>query len=296
MRPFPIIILLLVLAFGALPACAAESPSRLLPVPSCGAGWRLEGKIALYDKETLSDRIDGEAELFFPYGFELLAYGRYVQGANAFDLDVYRLGSLLDAFGMYANYRPDGASPLPGGIEGAVTPSQLFSYQDRYFIRMQSTGRADAGAQALTACSQLISSLLPVGQERPGELELLAIPEVDKASVRYSATSLLGYDFFPRGMMADAAIAGEPARVFILLADSASEAAKAFNSYRAYLQEGGGEVRMSAGGKTALTGTDPLYGKVLAEQTGRYVFGLARVKDAAAASPVMDKLRAKLRR
>ena len=48
----------------------------------------MDGKGALFDKETLSDHIDGEAELFLPYGFESLAYARYARGEDSFDLDI----------------------------------------------------------------------------------------------------------------------------------------------------------------------------------------------------------------
>jgi hypothetical protein len=295
MKPTILILMLLVLSLPAPPVFAGEDPARLLPLPSCGPGWPMDGKAAVYDRETLSDHIDGEAELFLPYGFESLAYARYAQGANSFDLDVYRLGSQLDAFGMFASYRPDEADRIATGAEGAVTPTQLFFYQDRYFVRLQSTGHTDPGKAALTACSRAVSRLLPAAGQAPKELALLAIPEVVKESVRYSSTSLLGYDFLPRGMMADALISGEQARVFVVLAESTVDAAKALQSYRSYLQESKGEVRSAGSGAgSALTGIDPLYGRVLFQQTGRYLFGMARVKDAAAALPVMEKLRTNL--
>ncbi len=298
MRLYCFITLLVALLLRALTASAAGSdPLRFLPVPSCGAGWALDGKVALYDRETLSDRIDGEAELFFPYGFELLSYGRYTQGEKGFDLDVYRMGSPLDAFGMYANYRPSGAEPVPTGVEGAVTPAQLFFYQDRYFVRLQSTGSADTGKTALAACAEAMSRLLPAGTGKPAELDLLAIPEVEKGSERYVASSLLGYDFFRRGLIADTVIAGAPARVFVVLEGSDAEAARDLAAYRAYLRENGGEAHPIGGsGREMLSGVDPLYGRVLAQRVGRYVFGMARVKDAAAALPVMEKLRQRLER
>ena len=294
MTIFRFSILLAILLLPTVSAEAGTEAEALLPAHSCGAGWQLDGKIAQFDRQTLSDRIDGEAELFLPYGFDLLAYGRYVLGRNSFDVDLYRMGSSLDAFGMYASYRPDGAEPLRLGGEGAATSSQLLFYQDRYFVRLQSTGDADPGKNALAACAQAVSGLLPKAQGAPGELGLLSFAGIEPASIRYSATSLLGYHFFPRGMTADAAVAGKPCRIFLVLTPSSSEAAKAFRSYRHFLRRDGCGVKMT--GRSALTGTDPLYGKVLAEQAGPYVFGLARVKDVAAARRVMEKLRERLGR
>jgi hypothetical protein len=292
MKKIPFIVLAGFLAHCNLTSSAADNPTGPLPKPSCGAGWNIEGKPAVYGKDNLSDRIDGEAEIFFPYGFETLAYGRYIKGDKAFDLDVYRMGSPLDAFGMYANYRPDGADPLQIGTDAAVTPAQLFFYQGRYFVRLQSTGEGDAGKAALAACAETASRLLPKGEGAPKEAQLLAIPEVEQSSVRYSATSLLGYDFFPRGLMADATIAGEPARAFVVMTPSPSDAAKAVQSYRSYLQEGGSVLTTEPGG--AVSGVDPLYGKALFDQKGSYVFGFVRLKEVAAAAPALAKLRSRL--
>ena len=55
--------MLLLIPFRTL---AAGSMEELLPPLSCGTGWKLEGKPLFYDSETLSDRINGEAELYFP--------------------------------------------------------------------------------------------------------------------------------------------------------------------------------------------------------------------------------------
>ncbi len=281
---------------GAVSA-ASNEPQSLLPTISCGSGWTLDGKITLYDQESLSDRINGEAELYFPYGFQQLAYGRYVRGDKAFDLDLYRMGSLLDAFGIYANYRPKFSVSVPLGGEGAATPSQLFFYQGRYFVRIQSTGDTDPGEAALIACARIVSHLLPAGAGKPPELDLLAIPEVVQATVQYNATSLLGYDFFRSGMVADAVISGESARLFIVLEHSTAEAVQSFAAYRAYLRANSGgslPVQIKVGGMMSVV--DPLYGNVVVEQVGRYVFGMVRVKEPAVAGPVMEKLRVKLAR
>ncbi|MCM0080167.1 hypothetical protein L4X63_01045 [Geomonas sp. Red32] len=276
-------------------ALAADDPARLLPKPACGAGWSLEGRPAVYGRETLSDRIDGEAEIFFPYGFEFLSYGRYVNKEQGFDVDVYRMGSALDAFGMFSGYRPEGAETVKTGSDGAVTESQLFFYQDRYFVRLQSTGTPETGKGPLEACAREVSRLLPPATGAPKETKLLDLPEVVKGSVQYKATSLLGYDFFPRGLVADVMVGGEPARVYIVLTDSVTDAVAAFGNYRAYLRNSGsmvlyGEDRFGA----TLTGTDPLYGNMLAEQRGPYVFGLVRLNKTAAGFPLMGKIRARL--
>ena len=59
------------------------------------------------------------------------------------------------------------------------------------------------------------------------ELEAFAIPAVMPGSERYIARSLLGYDFFRRGLLADAITGGTRMRLFLVPEDSADAAASA---------------------------------------------------------------------
>lgn len=292
-------ILLLAALLCASPGRAADNEmAKILPVPACGAGWPMDGKVALFDKETLSDRIDGEAELYFPYGFDLLAAAHYAREGNpqlAFDADVYRMGSLLDAFGMYANYRHADDDDAGVGAEGAVSPSQLFFYQGRYFVRLQATGSANPERAAFIACARAIARALPPGTAKPAELDAFLIPGVERKSVRYVAQSLLGYDFFRRGLMADALLKGEPVQLFLMPEDSPERARTAFEQYRAYLKGAGEEPKGSGTpDRPVLTGTDPLYGTVVVTRSGRFVAGAVRVKDAAVARQLVEQLRARV--
>jgi hypothetical protein len=75
----------------------------------------LDGKVKQYTAEDLYVYINGEAELYMPYGFEILGSAFYGKGGDTRSgivADVYRMGSLLDAFGIYSNYRDTGAEPV----------------------------------------------------------------------------------------------------------------------------------------------------------------------------------------
>lgn len=281
---------------AALSAAAAVSPfSSILPAETCGDGWRMDGAVSLLDRETLSDRINGEAELFFPYGFEALAFARYVSAgrpSQSFDVDLYLMGSLRDAFGMYANYRRRDDAEAKVGAEGVVSSSQLFFYQDRYLVRLQSTGSPDPSQKDFLACARLLARNLPRSSGRPRELEAFRLPEVDRGSERYIAQSLLGYDFFRRGFVADVTLSGAQMQLFLVTEDSSDSAGKALEAYRSYLKESGGLAKGNeAAGPSSLNGVDPLYGSVVLEQSGSILVGMARVKDPIAARRIIELVR-----
>jgi hypothetical protein len=294
---FCIKLLLCLSLLTVTPSFAADSPSLLSVLPAGGfaAGWVMDGKPALFTEETLFDHINGEAELYFPYGFDALATARYkkndAQGSELM-VDVYRMGSLLDAFGIWSNYRKADAPGCNLGADCVLSSSQMLFYQERYFVRLQATGTPTPGQDVFLACGRAISTKLPPGKDRPGELEIFRVRGVVPKTERYLPQSVLGYPFFRRGMTAEANLNGERAQVFVVFEDFAAAARKAFDQYLASLKEEGREAKLSGKeGRISLESNDPLYGKVIVEQSDRYLIGAIRLKDSAAAKPVIDALR-----
>ncbi len=295
-RVLAILLLIPCLSVPDVPAIAGgESLAGIFPATECVRGWTRQDNVVLYDRETLFDRIDGEAELYFPYGFKTLASARYADRQNprtAVDADVYEMGSLLDAFGIYANYRRREDPEVEIGAGGTVNPSQLIFYQGNHFVRLQASGAAFLGREIFLACARAISRNLPAGGSRPSELDVFSIPEVVRRSERYIARSLLGYDFFRRGLVADAVLEGETGRVFLVIEDSPEAASRALDRYRSYLESSGkGGAAAEAAEKDSLAAVDPLYGSVRMEREGRYLFGALRFAKPSAARRLIERLR-----
>ena len=292
---YRVILIVIWFLFAPIAVHAVETDiAKVLPAPACIEDWPMDGKAALFDKDTLFDHINGESELYFPYGFEMLAFARYQNINNpqaAFDADVYKMGSLLDAFGMYANYRRKNDADVNVGAEGTASSSQLLFYQDRYFVRLQASGTANPGPDIFLACARAISEKLPRNTGRPKELEAFMIPAIAPKSMRYIAQSLLGYDFFRKGIVADAILNDEQVQVFLVLENSRQAARKAFDRYGEYLKTSDKNVRITrTPHRISLNAQDPLYGNVVAGQTDRYIFGVVRVKNASGARQLIEKL------
>jgi hypothetical protein len=295
-----LIICLFIFPFYALePVSAADSfMENVLPAHECAEGWIMKDKVTLYTRETLSDHINGEAELYFPYGFDLAATATYMNSKNPelyIIADVYRMTSLLDAFGIYSNYRKADAAGAGVGAEGFVSASQMMFYQGRYFARLQFTGTTDLGQNIFLTCGQSISQNLPPNVSYPREIEALRIPAVVPRSERYIAQSLLGYDFFRRGIIADATLNNERVQVFVVPEDSQAAAREAFDRYCSYLKTEGKNFHLTEKpDKKSMKTFDPLYGGVFLVQSGRYLIGAVRVKDPAASEHIVEQLRGRI--
>jgi len=303
MRRFDVISFIIIGAiftwFSSAPVCAASDDviKNILPGDACCEGWALDGGIKLFTTDTLFEHINGEAELYFPYGFEALATAVYTSRTNpelSVLADIYRMSSPLNAFGIYSNYRKVRSEGAPIGAEGFVSSTQLMFYQDKYFVRLQSSG-PELDKDVLLACGRTVSRNLSPDAGRPGELALLSVPGIVPRSERYIARSLLGYAFFRRGVTADAILQGERAQVFVVIEDSRDAALKAFENYQSYLKSSG-KVTVASGtpDRIFLSAFDPMYGGVFAEQSGRYVIGVIRMKEPSAAKEIVEKIRGHL--
>ena len=291
------IILCMLCAFGTV--CAEESPmEKVLPALSCAEGWVMEEQVTLYTKDTLFERINGESELYFPYGFEVLASARYANRQNpqvAIEVDVYKMGSLLDAFGIYANYRRADDSVVKIGAGGFMSPAQLLFYQDRYFVKLQVSGALSAEEEVFLSCGNAVSQNLPRNVNQPKELAYFMISAVKRGSERYISQSLLGYAFFRRGLIADAVLEDEPLKVFMVTEESVSAARKAFDHYHAYLKASGQEVKVNdTPDKTSLTAVDPLYHNIYVEHSGRYLIGAVNIKNLSQGKQLVEQMRRRM--
>jgi hypothetical protein len=295
---FLFIFLIFVMALSNPVRAADLAVKDVLPGKGFAKDWVIEEKVKLYDKDTLFDHIDGEAELYFPYGFDALATASYVNKQNP-DLsivaDVYRMASVLDAFGIYSNYRKTNNLWVTIGAEGFVSSSQLMFYQDRYFVRLQVSGATNLEKDVFLACARAISANLPAGSGPPKELEVMKIPALVPKSERYLAQSLLGYVFFRKGIIADAAVQDEKMQIFVIHEDRPAAARKTFDQYHSYLKAEGQGIQMTDDpARRRVIAVDPLYGGVLVEQSGCYIIGAVRVKNTSVAKQLIEQLHGKI--
>ena len=292
---------ILALVAGAFAAHAdEESLQKRLTALRLPTGWKYKEDPASYDAKNLFELIDGEAELYFPYGFKRTLSLSYVATANptsSVAVEVYEMGSTLDAFGIYSNYRDAHSTLTNIGTEGFFGGSQLMFYQARYFVKARMTNAALVNPKALMECARAISRILPSNTAPPEELALISIKHVIPQSRQYFAQSLLGYDFFSMGLTADAIVGTERTRVFVVLEITPKTAAEALGRYEAYLTENRAahRWRKMADGRVFVA-RDPLHKNVLVRQIENCLIGVANLSSADQGYSLLQQLDAAVRK
>jgi hypothetical protein len=261
---------------GPLPA-AEKAVENVLPA-NCVTGWAMDGKVATYNPENLYKYIDGEAELYMPYGFRKAATVIYVKPGSSdtgIVVNVFEMGSLLDAFGIYSNQRSPTLEQVTIGADGFLDESQLMFYQDRYFVQIEASGSITQEGPLFRSCAETISRNLPDGKQKPRELDFLKIPEAVPLTEKYYASGLLGHDFFGKGFTGEVMIGKARAKSILILGESQTATAKIFTEYEKYLKESKASPQVSnEKGEALIHAIDPLYKGVVLRQSGQYVVGV----------------------
>lgn len=284
-------------AVGEVHSAATAPIEGLLPPSGFLDGWITDGKAETFTQENLYQHIDGEAELFVPYGFEALAFSLYANAKDpktALAVDIYRMRSSLDAYGIYSNYRNPDAETIKTGSEGFIGDTQLMFYQDRYFVELTASGSGTPDRKVFVACAQAIAGKLPAPATRPPEITLLNAPQITALTEKYVAESVLGYAFFRRGLTAEASVDGKAAKAFVILNDSPAAARLALDGYLAYLKKAGVEPKITEEkGAATILAKDPLYKALALRQAGMYLFGVINSEAPEKGMPLLEVLTAK---
>jgi hypothetical protein len=143
----------------------------LFPGADSLQGWTPAGAVQTFDRETLYDLVDGQADAFFVYGFEQAAVQSY-QNADGATLRVtlWQLSAPTDAYGLFTS--SIAGTPIAVGNDGDTDPGRRVTFwQDRYFADLYvNPALPDADLQAL---AQAISARLPRGGQRPALIDRL---------------------------------------------------------------------------------------------------------------------------
>jgi hypothetical protein len=90
-------------------AQAAATPDLgLFPRGILDDGWRLEGRVDVFDPDTLYTKIDGAAEQYLAFGFRRLYYATIVKDADFINLEIYDQGDVPGTIGIFAAQRDAG--------------------------------------------------------------------------------------------------------------------------------------------------------------------------------------------
>ena len=267
-------------------ALSKEVPIESLLPTKLPEGWKQIGSPQVYTRKTLFNRINGQAELFFKYGFQKSVFALYRNKNNAKDqveLDIYDMGNVLQAFGIFSRLRSEDRS-AGVGLESYLEDSSLLFYGGRYFVTLYAT---EGDSSILTRLAKTISSEIPDSSPPPKEIDYFPKNGLKPGSIEYYPEGLLGYQFFKRGFQGvylqknqdkvEAKGEDKECYLFLVILKDPRDAEDALKAYRDSLSKKGkiDSTVQARFGPNGLKGEDPNRGKVIVVQRGFYLLGVA---------------------
>jgi hypothetical protein len=150
----------------------ASPPIELAQVfPTEIVGWQPEAEARAFDRETIFQLVDGQAEAFFAYNFERAAVRRYQNRAGTrLMAEIWQVATPADAFGLFTSNRTGAA--VTAGNGGSLDPAgRLCFWQERYFVSLHADGPLEA--QDLQSFGSSLAERLPQGGEPPALVQRL---------------------------------------------------------------------------------------------------------------------------
>ena len=268
-------------------AFAKEIPIESLLPRKLPEGWRQIGSPQVYNQKNLFNRINGQAELFFKYGFQKSVFTIYQNKNNSKDqieLDLYDMGNVLQAFGIFSRFRSEDR-PAGVGLESYVEDTSLLFYKGRYFVMLYAT---EADPSLLKRMAMTISSSITDSLPAPKEIDYFPKDGLKPGSIEYYPEGLLGYQFFKRGFQGvyiqknqdkvQGKAEGEDKEyhLFLVIFKDPKDAEDALKTYRDSLSKRGkvDSTTPARFGPNSLRGEDPNRGKVIIAAKGFYLAGI----------------------
>jgi len=253
----------------------------LLPEKDLPEGWTRVEKPKTYTQKTLFERVNGQAELFFKYGFQKSVFAIYQSKKNRenqVELDIYDMGNVLQAFGVFSRFRNE---DRPGGfgLDSSLDDHSAFFYQGKYFLILYAP---EPNQEILRQFSKLIS--LEISDPSPPPREISYFPKngLKPGSIQYFPEGLLGHQFLKRGFQGtymektEGKTEDKTLKLFLAIFQNPQKANNALRGFQDDLSKRG---KVSSGSivefeTRALKGEDPYQGKVIVVQKGFYLLGV----------------------
>jgi hypothetical protein len=259
-----------------LPGCSIQVSD--FPVVQ---GWTQVGGVSVYDPDNLWEYIDGAAELFIDYGVLACRTADLSSGDVTVTVDIYDMGTSLNAFGIFTLESSGRGEPFPGAVEAVISPPfQALLLKGTMYVK----AHPFEGELTTATGRELLEGLaraLPGRPVYPRELDLMPREGRITGSEGYQATGFLGIAELTNCIYAEYAGEGDESWTGFLIQTSSG-------SPYIWSDLAGKWESVEHNGMTVLYDDIPYRGLVGIVNTGRGIIGVSGADDLAELLRMLD--------
>lgn len=244
---------------------------------------------------TLSDKIDGKAELYLAAGFESMAARRYAlagRPAAWLELMLYRMKDPRAAYSVFSNQRRSGAQSSQLTPNAYATSNSLYLAQGPWYLEAVASTPEPALRQALDLAAKALLAKLPAAPNAPpSEAGLFPASGMKPGSVLLLAKDAFGMAGLDQIFIA--AYPQGPQELIAFLARRAdpAAAAKEVAAYAAFLKDNGGQAQAAPKGLAGAHLVEIFGSWELFWTQGPFLAGVRGAQDRAASESLAGRLR-----
>ena|GEM_PF-163455 len=231
-----------------LPQSPLSSAPRDLPVP-LPDGLVPMSPVETFTPETLSEKINGKAELYLSAGFRSLRSQRFMEKERSeswMELYLYDMGDLRNAFAVFTAQRREDAREVPLTPFAYETANALFFVHGRHYVEIVSA--AEESPAVMAALAEGLVRQEPGREETLPELALFPSEHRVEGSWVLLAENVFGFEFMNRTFTAEYELPEGRITAFLSLRRDPEEARQLADGYVRFLLENGGKAVECADG------------------------------------------------
>lgn len=236
--------------------------------------WKSDGKVLSFNKDNLFEHIDGAAEFYFSFGFEMLKVASWTNSGAELTIEVYDLGSPLNAWGIYSNEKSAKAQTVAVGLEAYGDANTFNFVTGKFYVKMNGTQLEKVSGFSLKTVAEEFAKTLCANPEYPKVVGLFPKENLLVNTCQYIPSEFMGLGFLGSAVRAKYSAGGEEITLFIVERADAAAIEKIVTKYASYSDT---KIKKVAEGDFLLK--DPFNGNVFLRWKGNYLMGASGFSD-----------------
>ncbi len=231
----------------SLPASPVPTPAAIMPLPK---GFSVMTPAETFEPRTLSDKINGKAELYLSAGFKRLQSQRFADDSASdrwFEIFVFDMATQDNAFAVYSSQQREDAVPVDLGPYAYTTANALFWVHGPYYLELIASQDSDDARESMLQIAKNFNQITAVDTRKVKETDLFPPHDLDRKSITLIPTDAFGMANFDRVLVADYTTGGILLSAFVSNRESPAAATRLAESYRQFLVAFGGKETEAEG-------------------------------------------------
>lgn len=196
-----------------------------------------------FGPETLSDKIDGKAELYLAAGFLDLRcqrFGRPIDPQSWMEVFVYDMGTQYQAFAVYSSQKREEATPLDLTPFSYKAKNALFWVHGKYYVEIIASVPSEGLMESMVAFGKNFVKKTSVEAHDLEELALFPMDHLEEGSIALLISNAFGFSGLKNCFTARYYVDGEQMLAFLSRKEGPEGAQRVVRAYQAFLLENGG--------------------------------------------------------